>query len=246
MSLEPGDGSKSAIHFNAINDANMTLYSASPTGKPPGGSTVYAHGDVTSHAIRMRLDNNPKCGFIVENNLNKGVFSVSQQGNTRMASGKIADLVPDIVTSFAHHKHHDKLNYAILQNVDGKTSVNSAKGQPLELRNNNVAVAYVEGSTFNIVNPKETNRTHFNYDGSNYIVAGDNGKTVFRFAQSNHPTAEINKTGLFVHGLDVHAEITALKEKVKKLEANQANFVNKTKRVYLKNGRSGKYLRSHH
>ncbi|CAB1112937.1 unnamed protein product [Ectocarpus sp. CCAP 1310/34] len=87
LSLLPHNGQASAIHFGAITVPNFTMYLSNPTGKAPDGKKCNAHGDVTHHAVRLKLDGDKKSGFIVKNDKNMGVFSVNTEGNTRMGAG---------------------------------------------------------------------------------------------------------------------------------------------------------------
>ncbi|CAM9089851.1 unnamed protein product [Ectocarpus sp. 12 AP-2014] len=169
------------------------MYLSNPTGKAPDGKKCNAHGDVTHHAVRLKLDGDKKSGFIVENDKNMGVFSVNTQGNTRMGAAKVADIVPGRHASFSHHAQHGIERCAISQTDRGRTILNCSADQETSFTSGNTGVACVKGVGFDVLNTgRDAYRTHFNHGGNNYISCDRNGGTYFR-AGKGGARAHINK-----------------------------------------------------
>lgn len=213
LALTAHNGQASALHFAGITNPSWAMYVSNATGKATDGKKNNPHGDVTANALRMRLDGHKSSGFIIEDDKNMGVFSVNMQGNTRMGAGKIADIVPGTHTAFSHHAQHGIERCALSQTDRGRTILNCAQGQVLDIRNGNKTVAEVEGTSFNIYNT-DAYRTHFNYkDQSNYIVCGPNAATNFKTGKRG-TVAHVNKDGLYARNLNVYNELKALKDQM--------------------------------
>ena len=183
-------------------------------------------------------------GFIVENDKNVGVFSVNMQGNTRMGSGRIADLSTGKWTGFGHYSQTGKSSCAISQTHTGETIVNAAKGKRLNLRTDNKDVARVEGTRFDVLNTgQDAYDTHFNHAGNNYISCDWEGNTYFRAGKSN-ARAHYNKHGFYAGGYNVENELRQLKKDVADLKGEMRHRLDLRRPILIKNDAARKYCGS--
>ena len=228
MSLLMNDGQKCALHLGPITDPNWTLHASSPAGKGPDGKTPLAFGDVTSTAARLRLNGDPKCGFIMENDKGQGVFSVSTDGSTRIAHGKIGDL-EEGVPAFAHHKQFTSSGYALRQSSNGVTHVNSPS--TLFLSAGGKWKAHFTGTGGMTVATAGGGRSsYFGKDGSVSNEMRGNGET--HFYVGNTQVARARANGFYAGAYHVSSSLSDLYKRVKAIEGS---YVNKDKTVRLRN-----------
>ena len=225
IALGFNDGQKYALHLGPITNSNWCLYASSPAGKGPDGKNPKAFDDVTKYAARLRLDGSANSGFIVENDTGTGVFSVSQQGFTRMSAGKIGDL--STATAFAHNTLLSSKYYAIKQQPNGYTYVNSYNS--LNFCAKDKTKAYITSDGFRVVN-QAGSPTSFGLVGTvTNDIRGD-GQT--RFIVGNSVKAAATSSGFLAGGYNVGSSFADL---FKRVTAIEDSYISKNKRVRLRN-----------
>lgn len=232
LGLDAHDGEKSALHFAGLGNPNWAMYCTNAAGKGPDGKKVHPHGEVTTAAVRLRMADDPKCGFVVENDKSVGVFSVNMQGNTRMGSGRIADVsgYSYRATGFGHYSQTGLGKIAIAQTAAGETIVNAPKGQNISFRVDNNEVVRMNGLQLEILNAgHEAPSTCFNQDGTNIIVCGTQGSTVLNAGGVTHAFCSVG--GFYAGRYHVARNLENLSNRVLSLEAQIGNKLDMTKTV---------------
>ena len=132
-------------------------------------------------------------------------------------------------------------SFAIAQNTDGPTTVNTSNSKPLGWLVNGIQRAYCTKQTaFNIEKLSGKSRTHFSLNdaGNNYIRS--NESTTFHFNSANSGATVITKGEVTIEGVAVKAKLTALENRIKALE--QKKYLLSGNPVYLKNRNNNKHL----
>lgn len=237
ISLKHQEGNKSAIHFNST-DNNWSMYMGNSSGKTTDNKTPQVHNGINT-ALRMRLGHSSKSdeGFIIEDSSGAGILSLSNQGNMFLGNGRISNLFSN--ASFGHKSSFGTTGYAIIQNSSGKTQINSASGQSLNLCNNGGVKVSVD-TGLNIFYPTGTNDTHFNYQnkGNNYIRSSTS--TFFSFLKGG-ANIVLSNNSISVGGKELKSSIEALEARVAALESK--NYVLHGSAVRMQNQNNGKYVR---
>lgn len=243
LSIPQNDGANYGLRFGAPSTKNWMIYASNTAGQNPNGGKPLAHGEVTGSALRMKLDSDVKSGFIIENNSNQGVFSVSTTGATRMSNSKIWDTGSDEV-AFGHHSRDG----AIKQKSNGEVSINSGNNKTISFCPNGVEMASLNSSGgFSVLNDSSTRSTILNGNGHNIIYSAVGKGTHFRVGTSGSSIATINSNGLLLGSRNVGTSLTDLEARVASLESLITNtrntYVQKGGDVRLYNYGKNRYLR---
>lgn len=230
IGLLPGQGDKSALHFNGVDSPLWTMYLAGPSGVSPSGGPVVAHENVTGNAIRMIVGPGSNQGLIVEKSDPvlgaRGVFSVSGSGTVTAGSATVKDLSSEY-TGFAHSSRMGDKTFAVSQNPTGSTVLNSGPGEDIHLCINGEPKVRIDPSannTLEIKNGHNTSNTLLNLGGDNIITTRDGAYTRFRNGVSEVDHLSVNNTGvnvngtLYVNGSDVAQRIQNMYTRVQTIE----------------------------
>lgn len=217
VGFQKNRGPESAIHFNDVGDPNHSMYVSASAGYSPAMST----GD----ALRIRVGEGDKDGFIVETTgagpSLRGVFSVSSRdGSTTMGSASIK------TTRFSHLEHADGArSYAVSQNANGLTGLNSSLGQEVQLCiGGQPRVRAGPTNVLSIKNGNSVADTQFGKDGETILVSRNGAHTRFRTGSSGVDSLAVSSAGvringdLTVQGVDIKQEIMRLFSRVDAIE----------------------------
>ena len=246
LGLTKNDGVNSAIHFNSLLATNWSMYFATTTGLAPDGKTPAGFGDVSSWAIRMKLDLDAKNGFIIENGDSSPLYSISsagvskQLGNAQISNCKMGESEDWAI--FSNSARFSGASFALAQHSTGATTLNCGNSKVVSLAVNGTTKAFVSKDTSLTVKNKsdEVWSTIFNHNdtGENFFRATTAHR--FQFAKSSAGETSITSDEITVGGKAMKAALEALEVRVATLESK--NNVQIDQVVYLKNRDNSKYL----
>lgn len=230
----------SALHWvSDLNSTGWVSYLASPSGKGPDGDAPRTFGAVNSWALRTRIGKKSSEGWMLENNSGDGIMSVSSTGVLDLGQhSRMTDLNSNAY--FGHRDQYSTTGFSVIQNANGKTQLNSAPEQDLNLCSGGSPVLVISDGGVNFQYPSGTNKTHFNYknSGTNYIRSTD--ATHFSFGKNAVSVSVTNKE-VTIDGTDVKATLSALNARIAALEAK--DYILNGDELRIRNGNNNKLLR---
>ena len=231
----------SALHWvSDLNSTGWVSYLASPSGKSPDGDAPRTFGSVSSWAVRTRIGAKSSEGWMLENNSGAGIMSVSSTGVLDLGQhSRMTDLYSNAY--FGHRDQYNTTGFSLIQNGSGKTQVNSASGQDLNLCSGGSPVLVVTGEGgVDINNSDDTYTTHFNHKntGNNFIRSTD--FTQFSFGK-NSPSVSVTDKEVTIDGTSVKATLSALEARIAALEAK--DYILNGDQLRIRNGNNNNLLR---
>lgn len=207
-------GNKSSIRFAGVDEPNWSMYASAPIGKSTDDMPPSSHSGVTNNAIRVRMGRNSSDSVIVETP-RKSLLHVGSDGRTNIMSTSSGDLAG--VAGFSHRNLYNRSDFAVCQDEEGSTRINSKSGTDLILSSNGNPLVTIKSSpskTMEIGNPDGPNTT-FNSGGRNTIHSAS--RTRVRSGVSDTDRLLVDSQGvsvngaLFVDDVSVNEMIRALK-----------------------------------
>ncbi len=264
IGLTNNNAQESGLYLAGLDNKKWAMYMSNQAGKDTYGKAPPAHGRVTGGAIRFKVDDGANNGLILENFSSKGVFSVDGTGTTTMGSMVAGPLSSDM-SGLSRLGKFDATNFAVAQDKNGATRINSSDNRAVHVGNNGVSKMIVEGSdnkTLTLKNNTGTRDTHFNWEGHNIITCQDGKSTLIRVGTQTTAKLDINRNGVQVNGEfrigsvevsgvlkklvattatleNLRTKYSALEDRVNTIEGK---YIDKTVTVQLKNHKNGKYL----
>jgi len=240
IAFNHGKADESALHWTSnLNDSGWVSYLGKTDSVGPDGLEPKSFGVVTDWAIRTRIGTSSNQGFILENNSGNGVFSVSSRGVLEVGShSRISDLFSNAY--FGHGDQYGVEGFCVIQNASGKTQINSAADQDLNLCQGGTPYVTLSDGGLNVLNPSGTNITHFNYKntGNNFIRSSE--ATHFSFGTAS-PTVSVTTGEITANGKELRSSIVALEARVTALEKKQ--FILNGDDVRIRNENNDRFLR---
>ena len=177
---------------------------------------------------------------MLENNSGAGIMSVSSTGVLDLGQhSRMTDLYSNAY--FGHRDQYNTTGFSLIQNGSGKTQVNSASGQDLNLCSGGSPVLVVTGEGgVDINNSDDTYTTHFNHKntGNNFIRSTD--FTQFSFGK-NSPSVSVTDKEVTIDGTSVKATLSALEARIAALEAK--DYILNGDQLRIRNGNNNNLLR---
>lgn len=194
-------GSKSSIRFAGLDDPNWSMYTSSTSGKSTDDLPPSSHSGVTSNAIRMRLGINSSDSVIIETP-EKSLLHIESDGKTNVMSTSSGGLgsPSSEVAGFSHKNRFNMNDFAVCQDTEGSTKINSKLGTDLILSSNTTPLVTIKSGhsqTMEIENSTGPNTT-FNSYGKNTIYSLS--KTRIRSGVSDTDRLLVDSQGVSVEG----------------------------------------------
>lgn len=234
------NGAESALHYNG-NDTSWTTFMAeSGSGLGPTGDVVQGHGDITRNAVRMRLGNDSRDGYIFESREGVPYASIGVGGLSVSTSAKMGNTSGNLA-AFGHSSFFSSSEAGFQQGDSGITAVSSTNSKNINFIVDGATKGFFNGAgAFTVNNDTSTNSTHFNWDGHNYIRTATGKSTYFSWGTGGS-TVTLTDKKIVVDGVDLLAAIKTLQSQVSTLQSK--SYIYNGTAIYLKNGSNGKYLR---
>ena len=218
-------GDKSSLHFSGLEDPNWSIYTSSRAGKSTDGNSPPSHSGVNNTATRIRVGSNPRGGVIIETP-EKSLLHIEPDGKTKTMSTSSGDMGSPSsgIGGFSHNNCYNATDFAVSQDNEGCTKINSKAGNNLFISGNNRVFMTVDSGSSKTMEIKNNNQspTSFNIDGKNIISSGS--KTSIRSGTSNTDILSIEghkvsvKGVLYIDDISVNEMIRVLKFRVSEAE----------------------------